>query len=479
MTNLGGGVWQYNTWSPSSTGLNSYIIYIQDNLEIWLNVTRLIQVVDNTLPTYTSVIESANPLELGGTETITVTGVMDLSGINQSVITFGGINHTMSDLGGGSWSYDAWTPSSTGNYPYTIYLQDISGNWNATSGAIQVVDTTRPTYISVVESADPLEFGGTETIVIIGVADFSGINLAVIEFGGTNHTMTNLGNGTWRYNAWTPVTRGTNLYTLYIQDNEGNCKAIDDAIQVVDTTPPIYMTTMESADPLELGGMETITIFGVADLSGIQTALLAFEGTNHTMSNLGDGTWRYDAWIPSSTGTNSYTIYIQDTVANWNAVSGAIQVVNAILPVYINIIESAASLELGQAEMITISGVADFSGIQTVLIAFDGTNHTMIDLGNGSWCYIAWTPNATGTFPYTIYIQDNAGNWNATAGSILVFEPTPPTGVDPLIWILLIIIAGLVAFTLVNHLRLSKKIRKLPAPKVIPPKDLTKNIKTQ
>ncbi|MHA1266853.1 MAG: Ig-like domain-containing protein [Candidatus Helarchaeota archaeon] len=86
--------------------------------------------------------ESADPLEFGNTETITITGVTDTSGIQTVLIEFEGDNHTMTDLGSGTWRYSTWTPGSEGTYPYTIYLQDTAGNWNSTNGLIEVKKTT-------------------------------------------------------------------------------------------------------------------------------------------------------------------------------------------------------------------------------------------------------------------------------------------------------------------------------------------------
>jgi len=96
---------------------------------------------------------------------------------------------------------------------------------------------------------------------------------------------------------------------------------------ILDTTPPTYTAVTESADPLELGGTETITISGVGDLAGIQAVLIEFWGGNDTMSPLGGGTWRYAKWTPATTGTQSYTIFIQDNAGNWKATTGSIQVV--------------------------------------------------------------------------------------------------------------------------------------------------------
>ncbi len=96
---------------------------------------------------------------------------------------------------------------------------------------------------------------------------------------------------------------------------------------ILDTTPPTYTAVTESADPLKLGNTETITISGVGDLSGIQAVLIEFWGGNETMSPFVGSTWRYTTWTPATTGTHSYTIYIQDTAGNWKSTTGSIQVV--------------------------------------------------------------------------------------------------------------------------------------------------------
>jgi outer membrane protein assembly factor BamB len=474
MNNLGGGTWRYTTWTPSNPGIYPYRIYMQDNLGFWNTTSGAIQVVDTTPPTYISVIESADPWELGGTEMIALTGVADLSAIQTVLLEFEGNNHTMTNVGSGIWRYDTWMPNSTGDYPYTIYIQDNADNWNATSGAIQVVDTTPPTYTSVTESANPIGLGCVETIIITGVADLSGIQAVLLAFEGSNHTMNNLSSDTWGYSTWTPNNTGTYPYSIYMQDKAGNWKAVSGVIQVVNVTP--YLSVIESADPLELGGTETITLLDESASSGIQTVLLAFEGTNHTMTNTSSGVWRYTPWTPSFASNYSYTIYIQDYLGNWKAIIGAIQVVNTTLPTYSSVTESADSLELGGVETIILSGVADLSGIKTVLIAFEGSNHTMINLGGGTWCYNTWTPISTGTYPYTIYIQDELGNWKAIYGSIQVKQTTAPPGFDLLIWILAFALLGTIILTVILFIRMNKKIRTLSTPKPLPQKDLTKKV---
>ena len=779
-------------------------------------------------PTYMTVIESADPLELGGTEMIAIAGVADPSGIAQVWLLFEGANHSMTDAGGGNWVYNNWTPSSFGILPYTIYMQSNAGEWNATDGAIMVIDTTPPTYSSVNERYDPIQFGWPypEAIMIRDVADLSGIQTVKLEFEDSNYTMTyhNMGSYTeWTRDNLYPTNVGILSYTIYVEDNRNNILVVSGSIHVLDLmapgssdptqdewpmfhgqlnhtgeahtslinpiipfsnyqtgapvysspaivggrlyvgsydsnvyclnattggllwsyltgfiiesspavaggrvyvgcddnklyclnattgvhlwnystdgivysspavadgrvfigdftgrvyclnattgrqlwnyttiyeeiwsspavaggcvyicasysigniyclnattgeflwsyatnnpiysspavvtlsgvrlvfigagyqllclnaitggrswtytaedfitssptvvgdrlyvasddgvvhcvklggvgtriwtykiggavysspavvggrlyvgsydskvyclnpttgalfysypvggsvysspavaggrvyvgcndgkvygpTPPIYAAVIESANPLELGAMETITISGVTSISGIQTVLLEFEGSNQTMIDLGGGTWCYTTWTPSSAGVYPYKIYIQDNLGFWNTTVGAIQVIDSTPPAYLSVIESADPVELGGTEMIALAGVADLSSIQVVLLEFEGSNHTMTNVGSGTWRYDTWVPTSTGAYQYTIYIQDGTGNWNTISGAIQVNKTTVPPSFDPLIWILVFALLGTVVLTFILYLSLNKKIRNLSQPKSI------------
>ena len=444
----GKSLWNYTTgnWVDSSPAVANGRVYVSS---ADCNVYCLPTILDKTPPTYTSVTESADLLEFGGTETITITGVADLSGIQAALIKFGGTNHTMTDLGGGTWRYNTWVPNATDTFPYTIFIGDTVGFWNGTSGEITVQDTTPPTYSSVTESDPLLELGGTETITIYNVTDLSGIWRIWIEFEAMEHDMTDLGGGNWCCSTWVPGSTGNYSYSITIEDYEYNFNTIPGTLQVIDTTPPACTSVTESADPLELGRTEAITIAGVADLSGIQAALIEFGGTNHTMTNLTGSCWYYNNWSPSSTGTHSYIIYIQDTTGNWNETSGSIEVVAPAPPTYTLVTENTDPLTLGGTEIITITGVTDISGIQTVRIAFEGENHTMTDLGGGTWVYNTWIPGSAGTYPYIIYIQDTIGNWNATSGSI---EVKSTSSIPAFSWLFIIL-----AFSIVASLVLLKK----------------------
>ena len=194
------------------------------------------ETVDIVPPLYSNLFEGSNPLELGETESIQI-NVSDFSGISQVLIEFEGSNHSMTNLEGDLWQYNAWVPSVVGNYTYTIFMQDNMLNWNFTTGTIEVIDTTLPTYSNLIESADPLELSQTEVIQIT-VNDLAGIFQVLIEFEGSNHSMINIGGNTWEYNSWTPNQWITHEYEIHMQDGNGNWNSVKNSVTVQDTINP-------------------------------------------------------------------------------------------------------------------------------------------------------------------------------------------------------------------------------------------------
>ncbi|MFX0167553.1 MAG: DUF2341 domain-containing protein [Candidatus Hodarchaeota archaeon] len=326
MVNIGGNTWKNDTWTPTSIGDYDYTIYMQDNNNNWNTTTGSIQVLDNSPPSWSNLIET-EPLELGNAELISI-DVFDLSGVDQVLFEIENINYTMTNIGGNTWQNNTWIPSSTGDYDYTIYMEDVNNYWNTTTGSIQVIDTILPTYSALIESEDPLELGDTE-IITINATDLSGINQVLIEIGGINYTMEHISGDTWQNSSWTPGNANIYVYTIYIQDNNGNWESVSGSVEVIDTILPSWSNLVESADPLELGNTETITIDAM-DISGINQVLIEINGkANYTMEYVGGNTWRNNSWIPTIIGSHNYTIYIQDNNNNWNSISGSILVVKS------------------------------------------------------------------------------------------------------------------------------------------------------
>ncbi len=114
----------------------------QNDPETFCNISQEVK-FNIDPPIYSNLTESSNTLELGDTEIISINAT-DLSGIRQVKIEFEGTNDSMTNIWGDIWQYDSWTPSNTGNYVYTIHIEDNCGIWNSVSDSINVVDTTPP-----------------------------------------------------------------------------------------------------------------------------------------------------------------------------------------------------------------------------------------------------------------------------------------------------------------------------------------------
>lgn len=99
---------------------------------------------------------------------------------------------------------------------------------------------------------------------------------------------------------------------------------------------------------------------------------------------------------------------------------------NSAPPNYSNLTESLDPLELGNTQVITIN-ITNPAGIKQVKIEFEDSNHSMTNIGGDIWCYDLWKPSHTGNHNYTIFMEDNCGNWNSVNNSILVVDTIPPS----------------------------------------------------
>ncbi|MFX1503084.1 MAG: S8 family serine peptidase, partial [Promethearchaeota archaeon] len=385
---------------------------------------------DKTPPKYSNLIESADPLALGNTETIAIE-VVDPWGVKQVIIEFEGLNHSMINIEDDIWQYSSWIPSSIGLHPYTIYMEDNYNNWGFISGSIHVIDSssdiTPPIYSNIIESADPLELGDTE-VISIDVSDASGVKEVLIEIEGTNHSMTKIRVVTWQDDNWTPTKVGNYSYTIYMEDNKNYSSSVSGIIQVIDSTAPTCRLLTNCTVPIELGDSREIRI-ETFDVSGINRCLLRYEEKPYSMTRIDDEIWVYNDFSPSVVGFCDFTIFIADNNDNWAELSGSIETRDTRPPKYSDITESADPLILGGLEIITINGT-DPSGINQVLIEFEGLNHSMINIEDDIWQYSSWIPSSIGLHPYTIYMEDNYNNWGFISGSIHVIDGssdiTPP-----------------------------------------------------
>ncbi|MFW9770787.1 MAG: hypothetical protein ACFFEO_01270 [Candidatus Thorarchaeota archaeon] len=422
MNYVSGFTYEYSGWNPTAIGVKSYTIYANDTNGNINFLPDSIMVIDTTGPILSGLFESADPLELGMSETIQI-DLFDLSPIDTVWIEIESIEILMSFISGNTYEYAGWTPITIGVKNYMIYANDTSGNVNFLSDAITVVDTTGPSLFGLSESADPLELGMSETIQI-NVTDLTSIDSVWIEIESIEILMSFISGNTYEYAGWTPITIGVKNYMIYANDTSGNVNFLLEAIIVIDTTPPLLSGLFESVDPLELGFSETIQI-DVFDLSPIDTVWIEIEGVNFIMNFFSGNTYGHSNWIPNMIGLNNYTIYTNDTSGNINFLSEAITVIDTTEPLLSGLFESSDPLELGNSEKIQIDAF-DLSPIDTVWIEIEGVNFTMNHISGNTYEHSDWTPNMVGVKNYIIYANDTSGNLNLFSDTITVIDTTPP-----------------------------------------------------
>jgi hypothetical protein len=423
MTKISSSTWEYNSWTPTSTGLILYTIYANDTEGNWNSINNDITVVDTIAPTYSDLIESADPLPLGQNESISIKAYdTSGSGVKEVILEYDSINHTMIFIGANTWTWSNWKPSSIGTFNYFINMIDNSDNLNVTSGTIDIFTSAGPTILNMSKSANPLELGQFETIQV-DIEDIDGVSNVFIEVGGFNNSMSIIGGIRYEY-AWSPSSIGTKLFTIYANDSLNNWGQLSDSISVQDTTPPNYANLVENIDPLELRNALTISI-DATDLTGINQIKFEIDGVNITMSHIGGNTWSNNSWLPLYANIYSYTIYIQDNANNWNSTSDNIEVIDTISPELSYLYEEYDPLELGQGETIKIN-ITDLAQIDSVLIEIEGINYTMSKISSITWEYNGWTPSSTGLKIYTIYANDSSNNGVLLTSNITVIDTTGP-----------------------------------------------------
>jgi len=249
-----------------------------------INVSNLFA-PDNLPPSYSNLTESADPLELGATEIITI-DVMDPSGINQVLIEFEVNNRSMTNVGGDKWQFSSWTPSNIGNYTYIIHMEDKRKNWGFIEGSIQVIDTTNPTCKLLTNHTEPLELGNS-TAFLIKATDISGIKQVSFNYEGLNFSMRDIGGDVWQLKNFSPSKVGMNNYEIIVEDNNDNKASIIGFIEVKDTTSPLPPILIDFPNG-EISGKIIFDWEEVYDLSGIKYFKLIIDNESNPLSTPGN-----------------------------------------------------------------------------------------------------------------------------------------------------------------------------------------------
>lgn len=235
MDQINSNHWEYN-WTPTSSGIFEYIVSYKDEKDKINTYNDSIVVFEDIAPIYWDLKLHHNPLELGKNFKLSLK-VVDQSGINRVLIEYEGLNHTVTNIGGNNYKYEDWIPSSIGDYPFIIYMEDNNGKINTYEEVLHVVlDITPPEYVISGDIIVSIEVGEVFSICLV-VTDTYGINQVLIEYAGTNHSMINTaGTESWCWKDWEPTNEGTYPYTIHMEDSNHNWNSTSGSITVLPST---------------------------------------------------------------------------------------------------------------------------------------------------------------------------------------------------------------------------------------------------
>ena len=113
-----------------------------------------------------------------------------------------------------------------------------------------------------------------------------GINQALIEFEGANHSMVNIYGSTWQYDLWTPNNWIIYQYKIHIEDMSGNWNLFLSNITVQDTTPP--PTPVFAVSPSgDVSGILFFDWVDGSDPSGISYYILIIDNETNPLTTPG------------------------------------------------------------------------------------------------------------------------------------------------------------------------------------------------
>jgi len=317
----------------------------------------------------------------------------------------GGLAKTEYQLDGGPWTSGlTLTVSTGGDHAVKYRSTDNAGNVEAEKSLHAKVDTSAP--VTTASGADDAWHNAPVTLTFNANDPLSGVAKTEYKIDG----------GSWTTGSSVTVSSDGDHTVLYRStDNAGNVEA-DKSVHVkIDTGAPV--TTVDSGgEDLTLWHNHAVTLtFAATDPQGVAKTEYAVDG----------GAWTTGSSLTVS-GDGDHTVLYRstDNVGNVEADKSVHVKIDTTGPVTA---ARAASGKKGHAIKLAcrVSDTLSPKARAVKLVVKNARGRTVktLTVGNcstGVWYSAKWTPKAMGTYRYTVYAKDLAGNSQVTAGSAKV-----------------------------------------------------------
>ncbi len=297
-------------------------------------------------PTISDVSAVPDPQEIH--ESVNVSAVIhDASGIEEALLNVTDpesmqvSNLMLYDSSSGRY-YHGHIYDILGTHDFLVFARDKAGNWNTTSGAFTIVDTTPPSISDVTAIPNPQEVLGNVNISA-EVAD--NVQIAAVTAEVFDPMSALLGNFTMEYdplggkyfNEVVGDSVGAHTFTVWASDSSGNLASSAGSFTLEDWTNPTISQVTASPDPQEIPGNVNITAH-VDDnhvLSGVWVEIF-----DPSSSPVGNSSMSYDSLSAryyyedpyGVLGIWSFTVSASDVSGNWDSASGSFLIQDTTAP---------------------------------------------------------------------------------------------------------------------------------------------------
>ncbi|XKE42846.1 Ig-like domain repeat protein [Cobetia sp. UIB-001] len=319
----------------------------------------------------------------------------------------------------GTYSVDAETPLSEGEYSVEASVTDPAGN-TATSNDVGEIDASAP---ALTVDAPALTSDTTPTIVgTTDAEDGSTVTLVITDSDGNEQTVTaTVENGTYTVDAETPLSEGEYSVEASVTDPAGNTATSNDVGEIDASAPAL------TVDAPALTSDTTPTIVGTTDADDGSTVTLVItdsDGNEQTVTaTVENGTYTVDAETPLSEGEYSVEASVTDPAGN-TATSNDVGEIDASAPALT--VDAPALTSDTTPTIVGTTDAEDGSTVTLVITDSDGNEQTVTaTVENGTYTVDAETPLSEGEYSVEASVTDPAGN-TATSNDVGEIDASAP-----------------------------------------------------
>ncbi|WP_217622061.1 VCBS domain-containing protein [Cobetia marina] len=356
----------------------------------------------------TPTIVGTTDAEDGSTVTLVIT---DSEGNEQTVTA---------TVENGTYSVDAETPLSEGEYSVEATVTDLAGN-TATSNDVGEIDASAP---ALTVDAPALTSDTTPTIVgTTDAEDGSTVTLLITDSDGNEQTVTaTVENGTYSVDAETPLSEGEYSVEATVTDPAGNTATSNDVGEIDASAPAL------TVDAPALTSDTTPTIVGTTDAEDGSTVTLVITDSNGNeqtvTATVENGTYSVDAETPLSEGEYSVEATVTDPAGN-TATSNDVGEIDLSAPALI--VDAPALTSDITPTIVGTTDAEDGSTVTLVITDSDGNEQTVTaTVENGTYSVDAETPLSEGEYSVEATVTDPAGN-TATSNDVGEIDASAPS----------------------------------------------------